>query len=127
MPTKLRLAIVRVALLCSCCCASLTARADAVDDLVAARMRRLRVPGLSLAVVRRGRLVKARGYGLARLAPAAPAAPETVYEIGSVTKQFTAAAVMLLVEEGKVNLDDPAAKYLDRKNEGPQLDSPERV
>jgi D-alanyl-D-alanine carboxypeptidase len=90
-----------------------TARADNVDDYVNARMRQYHVPGLSLAVVRDGKLTKAKGYGLASVELFATATPETVYEIGSVTKPFTATAIMILVEEGKVRLDDPLTKYLD--------------
>lgn len=91
---------------------ALPARADGVDDYVRDQMRRRHVPGLALAVVRDGKLVKARGYGLASVELNVPVTPETVFEIGSVTKQLTAAAVMLLVEEGKLNLDDPVGKHL---------------
>ena len=88
------------------------ARADRVDDYVRARMGERHVPGLALAVVRDGKPVKVRGYGLADVELNVPVGTETVFEIGSVTKQFTAAAVMMLVEEGKVGLDDRIAKYL---------------
>jgi D-alanyl-D-alanine carboxypeptidase len=88
------------------------ARADRIDDYVREQMQRRHIPGLALAVVRDGRLVKQSGYGLANLELRVPATPETVFEIGSVTKQMTAAAIMLLVEEGKVALDDPLSKYL---------------
>jgi CubicO group peptidase (beta-lactamase class C family) len=63
--------------------------------------------------MREGRPVYMRGYGLANLELNVPATPATVYEIGSITKQFTATAVMMLVEEGKIGLDDPISKYLD--------------
>src|SRR5688572_1970025 len=88
------------------------ARADEVDDYVREQMRRRHVPGLALAVVRDGKLVKARGYGLASVELNVPVTTETVFEIGSVTKQITAAALMLLVEEGKLDLDDPVGKHL---------------
>lgn len=97
---------------CFAAATTTTARADRTDDLVRDLMRRRHVPGLALAVVRGGRVVKARGYGLASVEFGAPATPETVFEIGSVTKQFTATAVMMLVEEGKLALDDPVAKHL---------------
>ena len=93
-------------------CAQGSARADAVDDYVVAQMRQLHIPGLSVAVVRAGRIVKARGYGLANVELNVPATEDTVFEIGSVTKQFTAAAIMMLVEEGRVGLDEPLSKYL---------------
>ena len=92
--------------------APLPARADRVDDYVREQMRLRHVPGLALAVVRDGRVLKERGYGLASVELDVPATPATVFEIGSVTKQITAACVMLLVEEGKVALDDPVSKYV---------------
>jgi CubicO group peptidase (beta-lactamase class C family) len=94
------------------CCAAICVRADAVDDYVSAQMHARRVPGLSLAVLREGRVMKAQGYGLANIELNVAATPETVYEVGSLTKQFTAAAVLLLVEEGKVALDEKLTKYL---------------
>jgi CubicO group peptidase (beta-lactamase class C family) len=87
------------------------AGADAVDDFVNAHRERHRIPGISIALVRDGQLVKAAGYGLANVELDAPARPETVYQSGSLGKQFTAMAVMLLVEEGKIRLDDPLTKY----------------
>ena len=94
-------------ILCSC----VSAKADAIDNYIQARMRGLHIPGLSLAVVRNGQIIKRRGYGFADLQLNVPATEKTVYELGSVTKQFTATAVMMLVEEGKVCLDDPIMKY----------------
>src|SRR5438128_1318777 len=86
--------------------------ADKVDDYVAAQMRRQHIPGVSLAVVKDGKIVKVRGYGMANVETAMPATPDTVYQLASVTKQFTATAVMMLVEEGKVGLEDKITKYL---------------
>lgn len=83
-----------------------SAWADKIDVYAHAFIAERNIPGLSLAVVRNGKLVKAAGYGFANLELRVPARPETVYEIGSITKQFTAEAIMLLVEEGKLNLDD---------------------
>src|SRR5919112_2069143 len=98
--------------------APLSARADRVDDYVREQMRLRHVPGLALAVVRDGRVLKERGYGLASVELEVPASPATVFEIGSVSKQITAACVMLLVEEGKVGLDDPVSKYIAESPEG---------
>ncbi|HEY9405550.1 MAG TPA: serine hydrolase domain-containing protein [Pyrinomonadaceae bacterium] len=93
-------------------CASVPAAGgDEVDDYVETRMRRLHIPGVSLAVVRNGRVVKAKGYGLANIEANSATTPKTVYEIGSMTKQFTATAVMMLVEEGKISLGDKLTKY----------------
>jgi CubicO group peptidase (beta-lactamase class C family) len=92
-------------------CAPISIKADNVDDYVSARMRQLHIPGLSLAIVHDGRVTKTQGYGFANLELNAHATKETVYEIGSNTKQFTAAAIMLLVEAGKIHLEDSITKY----------------
>ncbi len=86
-------------------------KADKIDDYVTAKIKRLHVPGASLAIVRDGHITKAQGYGFANLELRSPATKETVYEIGSTSKQFTATAIMMLVEEGKVRLDDTITKY----------------
>jgi len=82
------------------------ARADKVDDYIKAEMHRNRIPGLSLAIVRDSKVVRATGYGFANVELSVPAAENTVYQIGSITKQFTATMVMMLVVENKVRLDD---------------------
>ena len=74
-------------------------------------MERHQIPGLSLAICRDGQLSRATGYGLANVELDVPVKPETIFQSGSVGKQFTAMAVMMLVEEGKLGLDDPLAKY----------------
>ena len=89
-----------------------TARADRLDDFVRSEIEKRRIPGLSIAVIKDGKIVKATGYGLANLELKVPAAGDTVYEIGSISKQFASEALMLLVEDGKVNLDDSINKYL---------------
>src|SRR5262249_53007744 len=76
-------------------------------------MQKQRIPGLSLAVVKEGKVIKAEGYGLANVEHNVPARPETVYKIGSVSKQFIATGIMLLVQDGKIGLDDKVGKYLD--------------
>lgn len=95
--------------------ASVQTRADAIDDYVTAQLKERNISGVSLAVVRENRIVKAAGYGLANLELRVPATTQTVYEIGSITKQFTAEAVMLLVETGKLRLDDKVNDYLSEK------------
>lgn len=85
---------------------------DDVDRYVRAEMAKQKIPGLSLVVVRNGAIVKAAGYGLANVEHNVPVTPETVFQSGSLGKQFTAAAVMLLVEEGKLALDSPIKTYL---------------
>lgn len=91
---------------------SLFATADEVDDFVQQQMQRQQVPGLSLVVIHNDKIVKSRGYGMANLEHQIPVKPETIFQSGSVGKQFTATAVMMLVEDGKLSLDDPIAKYL---------------
>ena len=75
-------------------------------------MKDQHIPGLSIAVVRNGAVIKAAGYGLANIEASAPAKAETVFAAGSITKQFIASAIMLLVEQGKVGLDDGIGKFL---------------
>lgn len=87
--------------------------ADAVDDYVGAQMRRQHVPGVALAVVKDGKPVRVKGYGLANVELNAPVTAATVFKIGSVSKQFIATGVMLLVNDGKVALDDKVGKYLE--------------
>ncbi len=82
-----------------------------VDSLVRAEMARQELVGLSLAVMHRGRIVLERGWGFANLEHRVPATPATVYQSGSVGKQFTAGAIMLLVQEGRVGLDDPVTRF----------------
>ena len=82
-----------------------------VDAAVLRQMKDQHIPGIGLAVVLDGRVVKAKGYGVSNVELGTPVSPDTVFEAGSITKQFTASAIMLLAEEGKVGLDDGIAKY----------------
>jgi len=84
---------------------------DAVTSYVQQEMQRQHIPGLALLVARGGKIVRAEGFGLANVELQVPVKPETVFQSGSVGKQFTATAVMMLVEEGKIGLDDPLTKY----------------
>jgi CubicO group peptidase (beta-lactamase class C family) len=82
-----------------------------IDSLATAALRNGPVAGLSIAVVKGRDTIVMKGYGLADVENDIPATAETVYRIGSITKQFTSAAVMQLVEQGKVSLDDDITKY----------------
>ena len=84
---------------------------DPVGDYVRSEMQKQRIPGLSLLLSKGGQIVRAEGFGLANVELQVPVRPETVFQSGSVGKQFTATAVMMLVEEGKVGLDDSITKY----------------
>jgi D-alanyl-D-alanine carboxypeptidase len=88
-------------------------RADAVDDLVNAELARQQIPGLALAVMKDGKLAKSAGYGLANVEEKVPVLPETVFRIASVGKQFIATGILLLVEDGKMTLDDRLGALLD--------------
>lgn len=85
---------------------------ESIDGYLQAEMRRQKIPGLSLAVVKDGRPFYVKSYGVATLEHPVPALPQTVYQIGSIGKQFTAVAVMMLANEHRLNLDDPLSKYL---------------
>jgi CubicO group peptidase (beta-lactamase class C family) len=84
---------------------------DPVAQMVRAEMEKQKIPGLALLVSRRGRIVRAEGYGLANVELNVAVKPETIFQSGSVGKQFTATAVMMLVEDGKIGLDDPLTRY----------------
>src|SRR5690348_4228301 len=82
-----------------------------IDDYIQAEMKAEQIPGLSLAIVKNGEIVIAKGYGLANIEHQVPVKPETIFQSGSMGKQFTATAVMMLVEEGKLSLDDKLIKF----------------
>ncbi len=82
-----------------------------VSKYVRGEMEQQHIPGVALLVSRAGKIVQAEGFGLANVELQVPVKPETIFQSGSVGKQFTATAVMMLVEEGKVGLDDPLTKY----------------
>ena len=82
-----------------------------IDSYIKGEMRRQQIPGVSVAVVRNGKTALLKSYGLSNVEHQIPVKPETVFQSGSMGKQFTATAVMILVEEGKVSLDDKISKY----------------
>lgn len=81
-----------------------------IDGYVQAQLQRQHIPGMSVAVTRNGIAVWQKGYGMANLATGATVTPDTVFRIASVTKQFTASAIMLLVQDGKLSLDQPISQ-----------------
>ena len=83
-----------------------------VRELVRARMQQDEIPSVAIAVARNGRIVWEQGFGFADLENRTRATPHTVYRICSISKAFTGTAIMLLAEEGKVNLDRPVNDYL---------------
>jgi CubicO group peptidase (beta-lactamase class C family) len=82
-----------------------------VDAFVAAERARSAIPGLALAVVKDGRAIMAKGYGLANVEHQVPVTARTVFQSGSVAKPFAATALMLLAEDGKLSLDDPVTRF----------------
>jgi CubicO group peptidase (beta-lactamase class C family) len=91
--------------------ASGQAAAD-IDAVVMKAIEAKAIPGAGVAVVRDGKAVFTKGYGLADIDAGTPVTERTAFQIASVTKQFTAVGVMLLAEKGKVKLDDPLGKYV---------------
>ena len=83
-----------------------------LDHYVTEVMRTFEVPGLSVAIVKDGRVLVSRGYGVRKLGEAAPVNQDTRFGIASNTKLFTATALALLVEEGKLEWDAPVIRYL---------------
>ncbi len=87
---------------------SITSRVDKIFE----KWDKPNSPGCALAVIKDGRIVYKRGYGMANLDHDVPITPSTVFNIASVSKQFTAAAIALLAQEGKLSLDDEVRKYI---------------
>lgn len=92
---------------------AVSAFADQVDDYIKAEMKRQHIPAVSMAVIKNGVIVKAEAYGLADIEHGIPATPDTVFKIGSVSKQFLATGIMLLVQDGKIGLNDKISKYFE--------------
>lgn len=83
-----------------------------IDSLAAATLADGRISGFSIGVMRGEDVLLAQGYGFADLDHRVPAGPHTVYQIASITKQITAAAILQLIEQGEIALDDPITKFL---------------
>ena len=88
------------------------AQRTALDTTLEDMRTRARVPGLAVGIVGDGAIVYARGFGVRDLGSAAPVDADTLFHLASISKTFTAAAVMQLIERGKLTLDDPAERYL---------------
>jgi CubicO group peptidase (beta-lactamase class C family) len=117
MPDKCLSNLFRRGLICAVVAAACTpairrAAADEVDQLVEAVRAEHKIPGVALLVVKDGAPVKAEGYGLANVEHQVAVTPQTIFQSGSVGKQFTATGVMMLVEDGNLSLDDSVRKYL---------------
>ena len=88
------------------------AYADPADDFIRAEMKRQNIPGLAVAVVLDGVLIKAAGYGVASLKTREPVTPDTVFKIASVSKQFVAAGIMVLAQDGRLAVDDRVSRHI---------------
>jgi CubicO group peptidase (beta-lactamase class C family) len=84
---------------------------ERLDEYIGREMESQGIPGLSLAVVRAGKLVEAKGYGKASLELNVPATERSLYGLGSISKQFTATAIVLLAEGRRLSLDDRLTKF----------------
>jgi CubicO group peptidase (beta-lactamase class C family) len=85
---------------------------SSIDQIAQQVLKSTGVPSASVAVVQDGKIAYLQAYGAAQLDPQTPATPQMRYSIGSISKQFTAAAILMLAEEGKLSLDDPVSKYI---------------
>src|SRR6185369_8670857 len=83
----------------------------AVDKYITDYVKEKNLPGLSIAIVKDGKTILAKGYGKRSLEENLPVEPDTMSAIGSVSKQFTCACIFLLAEEGKLSVHNPVAKY----------------
>jgi CubicO group peptidase (beta-lactamase class C family) len=104
-------ALLALLLLLSVTCFAQDGIKTKVDDYIRSEMKAQQIPGVSLAVIKNGEIVLAKGYGLANVEHQVPVKPETIFQSGSMGKQFTATAVMMLVEAGKLSLDDKLIKF----------------
>ncbi len=88
------------------------ALAARVDQLAKDQIHAGRTPGIAIGIVQSGKLVYERGFGFATLEKHVPVTPDTEFYVGGLTEEFTAAAILLLSQDGKLKLDDPVSKYV---------------
>src|SRR3954449_8064083 len=85
---------------------------DSIDRIAKQVLATTSVPSASIAIVKDGKIAYVQAYGDARLDPRTPATPPMRYSIGSISKQFTATAILMLAEQGKLSLDDTVSKFI---------------
>jgi CubicO group peptidase (beta-lactamase class C family) len=85
---------------------------SAIDSLAKAEIQQSAVPGMTVAIAKKGTILYEQGYGVIDLSSQQPTDPKIIFEIGSITKQFTAALIMKLEEQGRLRLDDSVVSYL---------------
>ena len=111
MKQSLFKALFLVTVLC-CSISSDPSFADDIDDFIQIEMKKRKIPGLQLAVVKDNEIIKTTSYGLANIQDAVPVDNDTLFSINSITKVFTGVAVMQLVEQGKLDLSTSISTYL---------------
>jgi CubicO group peptidase (beta-lactamase class C family) len=112
LSARLPILLSSLVLLLTACAAPRRADTDTRIDEIVAAWNKPGTPGASIAVIEHGRLVFNKGYGIANLEYDIPITPDTVFHVASVSKQFTAMAVVLLEQEKKLSVDDDVKKYL---------------
>jgi CubicO group peptidase (beta-lactamase class C family) len=100
--------------------AGCAASAEPVDDEINAALKGIKAPGVSVIAVKDGKVVLEKGYGLANVEHRVPMTKDSVHEMASVSKQFTAASILLLDQEGKLSVNDKISKYFPKQ--GPAWD-----
>lgn len=91
---------------------ALTAQQDAIDSFINVQLKDQKIPGLSIGIIKNGKVLKSKGYGLANMELNVPATANTIYKIGSISKQFVAVGILKLEEEGKLKVSDHISKYI---------------
>ncbi len=91
---------------------SLEQRLNRLAEQLEQRREDLHIPGMAIAVVKDDEVIFVRGFGLADLENETPVTPETIFAVGSIIKSFTATLVGMLVDEGKMDWDDPVTEHL---------------
>ncbi|WP_231833704.1 serine hydrolase domain-containing protein [Pyrococcus horikoshii] len=86
-----------------------------LESFIVEKMSEKKVPGISISIIKDGEVIYAKGFGYRNVEAKLPSTPETIYGIGSITKSFTALAIMKLAEEGALSLEDPVEKYVNIK------------
>ncbi|SDB58367.1 CubicO group peptidase, beta-lactamase class C family [Flavobacteriaceae bacterium MAR_2010_188] len=89
-----------------------TSQSNAIDSLIESRMSNQHIPGMAIAIVQNGQVIKKSLYGVSNVETNAPVSENSVFEIASMTKQFTCAAILMLQQDGKLSVNDKLSKYL---------------
>jgi CubicO group peptidase (beta-lactamase class C family) len=112
MPKTICVGLFFITALCSGASGTALDTIAKIDQFVSSEMCRQGIPGMALAAVKQGETVIAKGYGFANLDAHVPATRHSIFQAGSIGKQFTAAAILMLEEQGKLRVDDRIARYL---------------